>query len=105
MSFGTAIASIGLFSQLAGTAQSASSYNSAGDAAISAAQYNSGLIDLNLERQLNEKAAQLKTFSGTQQAQISAAGVGLGTRSSLAIMNQALQNFEKEAVIEKENAK
>lgn len=99
------LAGIGLFTNLASTASSASAYNSAGNAGLTAAAYNSKLIDLNLNRELDEIASELRTFSSTQKAQIAASGVSVHSKSSLVVMNEALSNFEKESVIAKENAR
>ena len=96
---------IGLFTNLIGTASSVSSYNSAGNAGLTAAAYNSKLIDLNLSRELDSIASELKTFTSTQKAQIAASGVSVNSKSSLVIMNEALTKFEKEAVVAKENAR
>lgn len=96
---------IGLITDVAGTAQANAAYNSAGKAAQSAAQYNSRLIDLNLNRQLELVASDLRTFSSTQRSQIAKSGVALSSKSSLIVMDEALRNFEKEAVIAKENAR
>lgn len=104
-SVGTILSGIGIVTGLLGTASSVSSYNSAGDAALSAAQYNSKLIDLNLNRELDSISRELRTFSSSQQAQIAASGVSVSSKSSLVLMNEALTNFENEAVIAKENAK
>ena len=100
----TAIASIGLGQGLAGTALSVSSYNSAGKAGVSASQYNSKLIDLNLNRQLDSLALELRSFNSKQTAQIAKSGVSVHSKSSLIVMNEALSRFEKEAVLAKENA-
>lgn len=100
-----ATAAVGFLTDLAGTAQANAAYNSAGKAAQSASQYNSRLIDLNLNRQLDLIASDLRTFSSKQRAQISKSGVALSSKSSLVVMNEALNNFEKEAVIARENAR
>ena len=98
-------AGIGILTDIAGTAQANAAYNSAGTAAMSAAQYNSSLIDLNLNRQLDSISSDLRTFSSTQRAQISKSGVSVSSKSSLLVMSEALRNFEKESVIAKENAR
>lgn len=101
---GTTTAGIGILGDIAGTAQSVSSYNSAGDAAISAAGYNIGVIDVNLSRQLDSIALELSSFSSRQKSQIAASGVKLSSKSSLAVMSDSLAKFEKEAVLARENA-
>jgi len=101
----TAIASIGIITNLVGTASASASYNAAGTAALSAAQYNSKLIERNLNLELNSISRELRTFSSTQRAQIAASGVSVSSKSALAVMNESLRSFEKEAVISRENAR
>ena len=101
---GAVSSGLGILSQIGGTALTSSSYNSAGAAAISAAQYNSQLIDLNLNRQLDTKAAELRTFSSSQRAQIAKSGVSLTSKSALIVMSEAISNFAKEGILLKENA-
>lgn len=100
-----AIASIGIIQNLAGTASASAAYNAAGKAALSAAEYNSKLIDRNLNLELDSISRELRTFSSTQRAQIAASGVALSSKSALAVMNESLRTFEKETVIAKENAR
>ena len=102
---GPIIQGVGILSQVAGTAQSISSYNSAGNAALSAFQYNSKLIDLNKNRQLDQLATELRTFSSTQQADIARSGISVNSKSALQTMSDTLSSFEKEAMMVKENAK
>lgn len=103
-SLGATTAGLGILGDIAGTAQSVSSYNSAGSAAISAAGYNIGVIDINLNRQLNDIALELRSFSSRQKSQIAASGVKVTSKSALVVMNDALSKFEKEAVLARENA-
>ena len=99
-----AIASIGIITQIVGTAQQSSSYNSAADSALSAGQYNVGLIEVNLSRQLDSLAAETRSFSAKQKADVAASGVSIFSKSALFAMSDALSKFEKEAVLLKENA-
>ncbi len=103
-SLGPTTAALGIFADVAGTAQANSAYNSAGDAALSSFEYNSKLIDLNLNRQLDSIAAELKTHNSKQRAQIAKSNISLTSKSSLVLMNEAISNFEKESVLAKENA-
>ncbi len=100
-----AFAAIGIITELAGTAQAVSAYNSAGKAGVAAAQYNVKLNEINLNRELNVLSSELKSFSGKQKADIAASGVSVGSKSALFAMNQALSNFEKEALIARENTR
>ena len=102
---GTITSGLGILSEIGGTALASSAYKSAGDAALSAAQYNSQLIDLNLNRQLDSLAGELRTFTSSQRAQIAKSGVSLTSKSALIVQSEAISNFAKEAVLAKENAK
>lgn len=99
-----ALATIGIITQIAGTAQQSSSYGSAADAALSSGQYNVGLIEVNLSRQLNSLAAETRSFTAKQKADVAATGISIFSKSALFAMNDALSKFEKEAVLLKENA-
>ncbi len=100
----TALTAFSIGTQIFGSAQSAAAYGAAGNAAISAAQYNSKLIDRNLSRQLDSIGSDVRTFVSTQRAQIAASGVSVTSKSALTLANETLTNFEKEVVIAKENA-
>lgn len=97
-------AGIGLITDIAGTAQSVSAYNSAGKAGIAAAQYNTKILDINLNRELNSLSSELRTFTGKQKADIAASGVSVTSKSALFAVSQSLANFEKESIVLKENA-
>lgn len=99
-----AIATIGIITNIVGTAQQSSAYGSAADSALSAGQYNVGLIEVNLSRQLDSLAAETRSFSAKQKADVAASGISIFSKSALFAMNDALSKFEKEAVLLRENA-
>jgi Tfp pilus assembly PilM family ATPase len=101
---GAATGALGILGNIAGTAQSVSSYNSAGSAALSAAGYNIGVIDVNLNRQLDSIALELRSFNSRQKSQVASSGVSVTSKSALFIMNDSLAKFGKEVVLAKENA-
>ena len=88
-----------------GAALQAASYRAAGSAAMSAARYNAQLINLNLGRQLTTLSRQIRTLSGSQRAAGGVGDIAIGSKSTLAVINDALSGFEREALLTRNTAK
>lgn len=88
-----------------GAALQASSYRAAGSAAMSAARYNAQLINLNLGRQLTTLSRQIRTISGSQRAAGGQGDIAISSKSTLAIINDTLSGFEREALLTRNSAK
>ena len=88
-----------------GAALQASSYRSAGSAAMSAARYNAQLINLNLGRQLHTLSRQIRTVTGSQRAAGGVGDIAIGSKSTLAVINDAISGFERESLLTRNSAK
>lgn len=89
----------------AGTALQVSSYRAAGSAAMSASRYNAQLINMNLGRQLHTLGRQVRSVSSSQIAAAGTGDIAISSKSHLAVINDTLSGFEREALLVRNSAK
>lgn len=82
----------------------AAGFRAAGNNAMAAAQYNTKLVDVNLQRQLSDMARQISLVSGAQTAAASASGFSVTSKSTLQVMDESLASFEREILRLQNNA-
>lgn len=82
----------------AGASISAAGFRNSGAAAVAAANYNSQLETINLNRRLDALGRQAGRIASSQTAQAGASGLASTSKSFLFVMNDTISQFEREIV-------
>lgn len=96
MQFGSGLIQINQGAGLAGLGGniSAEAFRNAGVASVAAANYNSSLINLNAQRQMNALSYEIQKFSSAQIAQTAVSGADPKSKSFLLVMSESMSVFE-----------
>ena len=88
----------GIATQARGASLQASGFRSEGASAIAAANFNNAITEINLSRDVDSLNRSLKRLSSTQFTQAAASGIDVTSSSVLAVMNETINQFEREIV-------
>ena len=81
-----------------GSKLQAKGFRDSGAAGLQAANFNNQLTDINLSREADALSRSLKRISSTQLTQAAASGIDITSPSVLAVMNETVNQFEREIV-------
>jgi len=94
----------GIVNQSRGASLQASGFRSEGASAIAAANFNNAITEINLSRELDSLNRSLRRLSSTQFTQAAASGIDVTSASVLSVMNETMNQFEREIVNRKISA-